>query len=67
MQTYQLACIHVIRESKSEERRWDKSGWRGTKSRPAKCRRHVLNVIEISLTDELAVLKGASIKISRVI
>jgi hypothetical protein len=39
--THQLACTHFTREPKSEELRWDKSGWRGTKSRPVECRSRV--------------------------
>ena len=55
--TNQLACTHFIREPNSEERRWDKSGWRGTKSRPVKCRRHMLKVAEKLLTDKFTVLR----------
>lgn len=56
--TNQLVCTHVIREPRSEERRRDRSGCRGTKSRPVQDEENDLHVMANVLADKLAVLES---------
>ena len=55
--TNQLVCTHVIREPRSEERRRDRSGCRGTKSRPVQDEENDLHIMANVLADKLAVLE----------